>query len=88
MCTKVSDMNNTWLNFFTCTTKLSAACKFLGGIRELHATLIMFCNTAIEENYNKNLKRREIPYTTRNSYTLVGLCIDATIPLSGRSNLV
>jgi hypothetical protein len=53
---------------FICT-KLSTACKFACGICELHATPIMFCNTAGRNLYLQMAARLKNPLTILDAYT-------------------
>jgi hypothetical protein len=57
-------MSNT-MGAILCVYKLSAAYKFPCGIRELHATLIVFCNIAGIKKMAATLKN---PFTIRDPY--------------------
>jgi hypothetical protein len=84
-------MSNTMaaiLNFLACT-KLSFACKFACGLRKLHATLIMFCNTTEKTK----IKIYKIASTLKILFTVPPQFLHSsktypTQSLSGPSNLV
>ncbi len=67
--------------------KSSTNCKVAGGIRELHAAPIMFCNAAGRTKINITKWRLGLKFCVP-SAVLILIKVYPTIPLSDRSNLV
>jgi hypothetical protein len=68
--------------------KSSTDCKVAGGIRELHAAPIMFCNAAGRAKINIKKDRLGLKFCVPAAVLLLIKAYYPTIPLSGRSNLV